>query len=192
MKKSILFATMMTAAGFIATPAVADDYVIDTEGAHAFVQFKISHMGYSWLLGRFNEFEGTFSYDEANPEQAEVNVTIDTASIDSNHNERDEHLRSDDFLAVEEFPQATFASTAYVPNGDGTGTLEGQFTLHGGTRDISIDVTEIGAGEDPWGGYRRGFEGAVTLKLADYGIDYDLGPAAKDVEIYLSIEGIRQ
>lgn len=190
MKKSMILAAMMATAGFAAAPAVADDYVIDTEGAHAFIQFKINHLGYSWLLGRFNEFEGTFSYDEENPEAAGVNVTINTASIDSNHAERDKHLRSDDFLNVEEFPQASFVSTGYKPNGDGTGVMMGNFTLHGVEKEIAIDVKEVGAGEDPWGGFRRGFEGKVTFALADFGIDYDLGPASREVEIYLSIEGI--
>lgn len=190
--KKLLLASLVSASLFGATAVQADDYVIDTDGAHAFVQFKISHLGYSWLLGRFNDFEGNFSYDESNPENASVSVTIDTASIDSNHAERDKHLRSDDFLDVEEFPEASFESTSYQPNGDGTGTLMGKFTLHGVTKDISIDVKEIGAGQDPWGGFRRGFEGGVTLTLADYGIDYDLGPASRDVEIFLSIEGIRQ
>lgn len=190
--KKLLLASLVSASLFGATAVQADDYVIDTDGAHAFVQFKISHLGYSWLLGRFNDFEGNFSYDESNPENASVSVTIDTASIDSNHAERDKHLRSDDFLDVEEFPQASFESTSYKPNGDGTGTLMGKFTLHGVTKDISIDVKEIGSGQDPWGGFRRGFEGGVTLTLADYGIDYDLGPASRDVEIFLSIEGIRQ
>lgn len=195
MQKSVLAMLMaggVALGGLAVQPAQAADYVIDTEGAHAFVQFKISHLGYSWLLGRFNEFEGSFSYDENNPSAAEVAVTIQTASVDSNHAERDEHLRSADFLNVAAHPEASFVSTNYAPNGDGTGVLSGQFTLNGVTRDISIDVTEIGAGQDPWGGYRRGFEGAVTLTLADYNINYDLGPAAKDVEIFLSIEGIRQ
>lgn len=190
--KKLLLASLVSATLLGGTAAHADDYVIDTKDAHAFVQFKISHLGYSWLLGRFNDFEGSFSYDESNPENASVSVTIDTASIDSNHAERDKHLRSDDFLHVEEYPQASFESTSYQPNGDGTGTLTGKFTLHGVTKDISIDVKEIGAGPDPWGGFRRGFEGGVTLTLADYGIDYDLGPASREVEIFLSIEGIRQ
>lgn len=192
MKKTLIAASLFAATGLASVPAVADDYVIDTEGAHAFVQFKINHLGYSWLLGRFNDFEGTFSYDEEDPSAASVAVTIDTSSIDSNHAERDKHLRSDDFLNVEEFPEAKFTSTSYAPNGDGSGTLTGQFTLHGVTKDIEIDVTEIGSGEDPWGNYRRGFEGSVTFALADFGIDYDLGPASREVEIYLSIEGIRQ
>ncbi len=170
----------------------AADYMIDTKGAHAFVQFQIKHLGYSWLVGRFNTFNGEFSYDEAKPEASKVTVTIDTASIDSNHAERDKHLRNADFLDVEKFPQATFVSTGYKDLGDGKGELKGDLTLHGVTRPITIDVTHIGAGDDPWGGYRRGFEGRTTLTLADYGIDYNLGPASKDVELWLGVEGIRQ
>jgi len=175
-----------------AGPAQAADYVIDTEGAHAFVQFRIKHLGYSWLLGRFNDFEGRFTYDEAKPEAASVEVTINTASIDSNHAERDKHLRGTDFLDVERYPEARFASTGYSENPDGTATLRGDLTLHGTTRPVTIEVEQIGHGPDPWGGYRRGFQGTTVLKLADFGIDYDLGPAAREVELFLSVEGIRQ
>ncbi|MCB1736569.1 MAG: YceI family protein, partial [Gammaproteobacteria bacterium] len=73
--------------------AHADKYQIDTKGAHAFIQFRIKHLGYSWLYGRFNTFDGWFSYDEANPDASQVEVNIDTASVDSNHAERDKHLR---------------------------------------------------------------------------------------------------
>src|SRR5690554_673033 len=190
--KKLALATLISLATLGATSAQAADYVIDTKDAHAFVQFKISHLGYSWLLGRFNDFEGSFSYDEANPSAAKVNVTIDVASLDSNHAERDKHLRSGDFFDVAKYPQAKFESTSYAPNGDGTGVLTGNFTLHGTTKEIAIDVKEIGSGQDPWGGFRRGFEGSVTLTPAEFGMDYDLGPAAETVEIYLSIEGIRQ
>ncbi|WP_408022357.1 YceI family protein [Spiribacter insolitus] len=172
--------------------AVAADYVIDTDGAHASIQFRISHLGYSWLKGRFNDFSGEFQYDAANPGDSEIVVNIDTASIDSNHAERDKHLRSADFLDVEQYPEASFVSTDYVPNGDGTATLEGEFTLHGVTRPISIDVEKIGEGEDPWGGYRVGFSGETEFALADYGIDYNLGPASETVYLELEVEGIRQ
>lgn len=190
MKKTILAAAL--AATMTAPAAFANEYVIDTEGAHAFVQFKISHLGYSYLLGRFNTFEGSFYYDEANPENASVNVTIDTRSVDSNHAERDRHLRSDDFLNVDENPQATFESTGFEPDGNGGGLLTGDFTLNGVTHSIDFPITQVGAGEDPWGEMRRGFEGTVTFTLADYDINYNLGPDAEDIEIYLSIEGIRQ
>ena len=170
----------------------AADYVIDTEKAHAFIQFRIKHLGYSWLLGRFNDFDGTFSYDETNPAASKVAVTISTASIDSNHAERDKHLRGKDFLEVDKFPQATFVSTGFAENDDKTAVLTGNLTLHGVTRPVSIAVKPIGHGPDPWGGKRRGFEGTTRLKLADYNIDFDLGPAAREVELFLSVEGIEQ
>ena len=170
----------------------AADYVIDTEKAHAFIQFRIKHLGYSWLLGRFNDFDGTFSYDETNPAASKVAVTISTASIDSNHAERDKHLRAEEFLDVDKFPQATFVSTGFTENDDKTAVLTGNLTLHGVTRPVSIAVKPIGHGPDPWGGERRGFEGTTSLKLADYNIDFDLGPAAREVELFLSVEGIEQ
>ncbi|TDP28386.1 polyisoprenoid-binding protein YceI [Idiomarina aquatica] len=193
MKKTIIAAAIASTALFAGT-AQAEEYKIDIEGQHAFIQFKINHLGYSWLLGRFNEFDGSFNYDENAPEDASINVTIETASIDTNHAERDKHLRSDDFLNVSEFPTARFESTRYVPDEDDAeeGTMYGNFTLNSVTKEIAIDVEHVGAGEDPWGGFRRGFEGEVDLTLADYNIDYNLGPAAREVELYFSIEGVRQ
>lgn len=191
MKKAI--ATSLLAVGLLAgNAAYAEDYTIDTEGMHAFVQFRIKHLGYSWLYGRFNEFAGTFSYDEAKPEDAKVEVTIKTDSVDTNHAERNKHLRSDDFLDVEQFPEAKFVSTKYTPGTDGAGKLEGDLTLHGITKPITIEVKEIGAGDDPWGGYRRGFEGSTTLTLKDFDIKKDLGPASQELEMILAIEGVRK
>jgi polyisoprenoid-binding protein YceI len=170
----------------------ATEYKIDTSGAHAFIQFKIKHLGYSWLHGRFDDFEGRFSYDPKKPEDSNVTVVIDTASVNSNHAERDKHLRGKDFLHVEKYPQARFESTAFIPKGNGKAELKGQLTLHGVTRDISIDVTEIGGGKDPWGGYRQGFTGTTEFALKDFGIDFDLGPASRKVQMTLDIEGIAQ
>ena len=192
MKKNLLIPLLAVFGFALAAPASAAQYLIDTKNAHAFIQFKISHLGFSWVLGRFNEFEGTFSYDENDPSAASVQVTINPASVDTNNSERDKHLRSEDFLKVDEFTQASFTSTGYQPTGDDKGILKGDLTLHGVTRPITIDVTHIGAGKDPWGGYRRGFEGTTTLTLADFGIPMDLGPAARSVEIFLTLEGIRQ
>ncbi len=171
---------------------IADEYLIDTKDAHAFIQFRIKHLGYSWLYGRFNNFHGAFSYDEKNPDTSKIKVVIETDSIDSNHAERDKHLRGEDFLHVTKYPEAYFTSTSFMDNGDGTAMLNGKFTLHGVTRNITIAVKHVGHGPDPWGGYRRGFEGTTTLKLADYGINYDLGPASKTVELFFSFEGVRQ
>ena len=170
----------------------AEHYVIDTDGAHAFVQFKISHLGFSWLYGRFNDFEGHFTYDPDHPENSSVEVTIQTASVDSNHERRDDHLRNEDFLTVEEHPESHFRSTSFERVEDGKYRMTGDFTLLGVTRELEMDVTQVGAGEDPWGNYRRGFHGTTSFRLADFGIDYDLGEEAEVIEIILDVEGIRQ
>ncbi|MEH6500088.1 MAG: YceI family protein [Pseudoalteromonas distincta] len=170
----------------------AADYVIDKEGQHAFINFKISHLGYSWLYGRFNDFDGTFSWDADKPEASAVSVTINTASVDSNHAERDKHLRSDDFLNVDKHPQATFKSTAVEMTGDDTANITGDLTLNGVTKPVVLEAKFIGEGEDPWGNYRAGFEGNTTLRLKDYDISMDLGPASQEVELILTVEGIRQ
>lgn len=193
MKKIALVVLMLTA-GLFLNPvfAGAEEYTIDAKNAHAFIQFKIRHLGFSWVLGRFNNFEGSFTYDEKAPEDSSVKVVVDAASIDTNNAKRDKHLRSKDFFEVDKYPKAEFVSRSFEPTGDKTAVLKGELTMHGVTRPVTIDVTELGSGADPWGGFRRGFEGTTTLKLADYNINFDLGPAAKEVDLYLSLEGIRQ
>ncbi|QJD59393.1 YceI family protein [Pseudomonas sp. gcc21] len=170
----------------------AADYVIDKEGQHAFINFKTGHLGFSMLHGRFNDFDGTFTWDQEKPEASKVNVTIDTASVDTNHAERDKHLRSDDFLDTSKHPQATFVSTNVEMTGDDTAKITGDLTLNGVTKPVVLDARFIGEGEDPWGGYRAGFEGTTTIKIKDFDISMDLGPAAAEVELEMSIEGIRQ
>lgn len=189
MKK--LIASLLLFVAFTA-PLHAENYVIDTKNAHAFIEFRIQHLGFSWMVGRFNDFDGTFSYDEKNPAAAKVDVNIRPASVDTNFAERDKHLRSKDFLDVDKYPTAKFVSNSYEAKGGNKGALKGNLTLHGVTRPVVIEVTHVGAGTDPWGGYRRGFSGATTLTLKDFGIDYDLGPSARTVELFLSVEGVRQ
>ncbi len=188
MKRQSLLALLLGL--FMAFPAAAADYKLDD--AHSFIQFRIQHLGFSWLYGRFNTLAGDISNDEANPENAKVKVDIDVASIDTNHAERDKHLRSKDFFAVDKFPKSTFVSTGYRETGKDKGQLMGNLTLHGVTKPLTIEVTRMGAGDDPWGGYRRGFSGTTIITLADFGIDYDLGPASRTAELMLTIEGIRQ
>jgi polyisoprenoid-binding protein YceI len=173
------------------TPVRAEKYKIDIPGSHAFIQFRIKHLGYSWLYGRFNTFDGEFDINRNNLENSTIALTIDPASIDSNHAERDKHLRSKYFLNVNDFPEARFTSTSLSLNNDNSGILTGDLTLHGVTKPVDIAVKFIGEGKDPWGGYRIGFEGNATLTLKDFGIDYDLGPASTQVEMILSIEGIK-
>ncbi len=194
MAKKILIALtfMLTLGSFNAL--AAEHYSIDTKGMHAFVTFKIKHLGFSWLEGRFNHFSGEFDFDESQPTNNRVKFELDVSSLDSNHAERDKHLRSERFFDVRKFPKATFVSTQWIDKGHGKAILKGKFTLRGVSKNINIDVSQVGAGKDPWGGYRRGFEGNTTLHLSDYNMKEAkiLGPVAENVQIWLSIEGIRK
>ena len=186
------FAALTLGAALFAGQAMAADYAIDKEGQHAFINFKISHLGYSWLYGTFKDFDGSFSFDAKAPEASKVSVKINTASIDSNHAERDKHLRSGDFLNVDKHPTATFESTSVKSTGEGTADITGNLTLNGVTKPVVIAAKFIGEGSDPWGGYRAGFEGSTKLKLKDFAIQKDLGPVSEEVELILSVEGVRQ
>lgn len=170
--------------------AAAAEYEIDP--AHSFIEFRVSHLGFSILDGRFNDLSGTFTYAPEEGEGAQsVEVVIPTASVDTNHAERDKHLRSEDFLNVEEYPEARFESTGFSGDEDG-GVLTGELTLLGVTKPIEIQVEKVGEGEDPWGGYRAGFIGTTTIDRYEFGVSYDLGPAAQMVDLTLMIEGVRQ
>ena len=186
MKKRLISAAILAAS--LVTTANAADYVVDDKGAHAAINFKVSHLGYSWLTGRFNVFDGKFSYDEKNVAASKITVNIDPNSIDSNHAERDKHLRSDDFLDVSKFKTAKFESTKIVDKGNGKLAITGDFTMHGITKSIMIDAEKIGAGDDPWGGYRAGFSGTTKIAMKDFGFKMDFGEVLLD----LHIEGIRQ
>ena len=192
MLKKTLVALALGGALMGAGQAMAADYAIDKQGQHAFVNFKISHLGYSWLYGTFKDFDGSFSFDAAKPQDSKVNVTLNTTSIDSNHAERDKHLRGGDFLNVGEHPTATFASTSVKSTGAGTADITGDLTLNGVTKPVVIAAKFLGEGKDPWGGYRAGFEGSTKLKLKDFDIQKDLGPASQEVELIISVEGVRK
>ena len=184
-------AALLAAATFAlpATSAQAAEYRIDP--AHSFVQFKVSHLGFSWMVGVFDKISGSLTFDPAaGPAGQKISVEIDTASIDTGHAERDKHLRSPDFLNVRKFPKATFVSTGYRGDARG-GTMTGNLTLMGVTKPISIAVKKVGEGKDPWGGYRAGFEGTAALSRKAFGAGMNLGPASDAVQFFLSVEGIR-
>jgi polyisoprenoid-binding protein YceI len=173
------------------TIPVAEHYVIDTEDMHAFITFRIQHLGFSWLEGRFNRFSGNFDYDANNPANNRVQVEIDVDSVDTNQEERDKHLRSKRFFDVAQYPQATFVSTKWEDSGNGQVRLHGLFTLRGVTKEITLDVSQIGSGNDQSGGERRGFEASTILHLSDYLMNEGvmLGPIAENVKVWLSVEG---
>lgn len=183
---SALVATTLVSVNVSASAA---EYKIDP--AHSFVEFRANHLGYSWLYGRFNVISGEFTHDPSNPSANSISVEVDTSTVDTRHAERDKHLRSGDFLAVDKYPKATFNSTRYEGTAE-SGKLHGELTVHGVTRPVVFEITKMGEGPDPWGGYRAGFSGSYTLTRKDFGIDYDLGPASTTVELTFGVEGVRK
>lgn len=170
--------------------AAAADYSIDTEGGHASINFKFRHLGYSVLTGTFERFSGEFAWDRDDPSASRISVEIDTTSLNSHHAERDKHIRDEQYLHVRKYPRASFVSTRVEPDGDGGLQVHGELTLRGVTREITIDATPIGEGNDPWGGYRAGFEGYVTLDMRDFGVNSFVPLHTVDMELF--IEGIRR
>lgn len=178
----VLAVSMMSSA-----PLMAADYIIDIKGQHANINFRVSHLGFSYIIGRFNDFEGGFSHDARDPSASKASVTINARSVDTNHAERDKHLRGKDFLDASKYPTITFESTGYVAAADGD-KLMGDLTIHGVTKAVTIDVNQVGEGPDPWGGYRSGFTGSILLKASDFDLPEWIG----NLEISLDIEGVRQ
>jgi polyisoprenoid-binding protein YceI len=155
-------------------PALTDltgTYTIDP--AHTRIGFVARHAMVTKVRGSFNEFEGTATLDAAKPADSRVQVTITAASIDTRNAQRDEHLRSNDFLAMDEYPQITFSSTGVRPAGDTTFEVTGDLTIKGMTNPITIPVSFEGAAKDPFGNLRVGFEGSVTINRKDYGITWN-------------------
>jgi len=196
MLKKTLAAVAIGAALLTAGQAMAADYTIDKEGQHAFVDFKISHLGYSFITGTFKDFDGKFSFDAAKPEDAKISVDLKTASVFTNHAERDKHITSKDFLDAAKYPDAKFVSTSVKPTGktaDGKqmADVTGDLTLLGVTKPVVIKATFLGEGKDPWGGYRAGFEGTTSIKRSDFGKQKELGPQSDNVDLYFTFEGVR-
>nr|WP_274620683.1 YceI family protein [Colwellia maritima] len=112
--------------------------------------------------------------------------------INSNHAERDKHLKGDDFLDVSAFNTAKFISSSVTDKGNGNLAIAGTLTLHGVSKNIVIDAQKVGEGKDPWGGYRVGFSGTTTIAMTDFEIKKSLGPASNNVQLDLYIEGIKK
>ncbi|MFY0728267.1 YceI family protein [Pseudomonas sp. NFX15] len=194
LKKTL--AALAIGSAVLSANVMAADYTVDKTGQHAFVDFKISHLGYSYITGTFKDIDGKFSFDAAKPEDSKIEFNVNTASVFTNNAERDKHISSKDFLKVADFPKATFVSTSVKTTGknaDGkvTADVAGNLTIAGVTKPVVVKATFLGEGKDPWGGYRAGFEGTTSIKRSDFGKMMDLGPQSDAVDLYVTFEGVQ-
>jgi polyisoprenoid-binding protein YceI len=161
----------MTTASAPALTELTGTYTLDP--AHSRIGFVARHAMVTKVRGSFDEFAGTAVLDGANPANSRVEVTIDAASIDTRNAQRDEHLRSNDFLAMQEYPKITFASTGVRQAGETTFEVTGDLTIKGVTNEITIPFEFEGTAKDPFGNQRVGFEGSATINRRDYGVTWN-------------------
>ncbi|MET8331579.1 YceI family protein [Streptomyces sp. NPDC005181] len=147
------------------------NYTLDP--SHTRIGFVARHAMVTKVRGAFNEFEGSAYINGDNPADSTATVTIKAASIDTRNAQRDEHLRSNDFLAMDQHPEITFVSTAVRQNGENTFDLTGDLTIRGVTKPVTVPFTYEGAATDPFGNVRVGFEGSVTINRKDYGVTWN-------------------
>jgi polyisoprenoid-binding protein YceI len=150
---------------------LSGNYTLDP--AHSRIGFVARHAMVTKVRGAFNEFTGTATLDGEHPEKSTATVTIKADSIDTRNAQRDGHLRSNDFLAMEEFPEITFVATAVRQTGDNEFELDGDLSIKGISNSVTIPFTFEGAATDPFGNFRAGFEGAVTINRKDYAVTWN-------------------
>jgi polyisoprenoid-binding protein YceI len=164
--------------------------------SHSEVRFRVRHL-LSRVSGQFKDFTGEIVFDPDLPEASRVNVRIDAASIDTGVSDRDTHLRSNDFFAVEQYPELTFVSDRVVRSGADTFTVRGTLTIRGVSRHVELPVTYLGSARDPYGKDLVAFEGSIRLNRKDFGLTWNAAletggfPVGDDVEVTLNIEAAR-
>lgn len=182
MRKVLLLTLLLPFSAFGAS------YTIDP--AHTFPHFKISHLGFSTMMGRFNKTEGKLDFDEAKG-TGSVEITIDANSVDTAHEKRDKHLRSQDFLNTTEFPTITFKSTKASIKG-GKGTVDGNITIMGVTKPITLNVTAMKCGVHPFSKKDMcGFDATAKLKRSDFGVKYGLPAIGDEMELIFEVEAVK-
>lgn len=166
--------------------------------AHSNVEFAVRHLMISTVKGRFGDVRGMVTMDEADATRGAVDVTIETASIDTRVEQRDQHLRSSDFFDVEHFPTITYRSRRVEADAHGGLSVVGDLTIRGTTREVALAVTPEGRGPDPWGGERAAFSAVAKINRRDFGLTWNQlletgGVAVSDeVKISLDVELVRQ
>jgi polyisoprenoid-binding protein YceI len=172
----------------------ADTYVFDKN--HCTMGFQVRHM-FSKVPGKFDDFAGKIQFDEANPQNSSVEVTIKTASIDTGVDMRDKQLRSPDLFDVEKYPEITFKSKSVKQTGEDTAEVTGDLNMHGVTKEVILNVELLGKGAGDKGKYLSGWEATTKIKRSDYGLTWNkmiegTQMVGDDVDIDLRVEADKQ
>ena len=167
----------------------ADTFKIDP--VHSSVIFSVKHLGVADFYGDFREISGTVAFDAADPSKSSVDITVPVEKIDTRNEKRDQHLKSPDFFNAKQFPTLTFKSTKVEGSGDSY-SVTGDLTIHGVTKPVTVQFKKGAETKGQQGETRTGGEAKFTIKRSDYGMTFMNGPLGDDVNIILSLEGIKQ
>lgn len=174
---------------------IAGTYVLDP--AHTTIDFVARHAMVTKTRGKFEDFEGTITVAE-NIADSKADVTIKSASINTGNDDRDGHVKGDDFFAVEKYPELTFTAISFNVDEAGNGTVTGDLTIKGVTKPVTLDVETEGLAEDPFGNTRFGFEATTKINRLDYGIDFNAPLktggvlVSEEIKIELEVSAIKQ
>ncbi len=188
MGRAVLFSLFVSMLG---TNVWAGNYKLDE--SHTQVGFKIKHLVISTVSGRFNKFTGSFEYDPQKGEIKDLKVDVEAASIDTNEPDRDKHLKSPDFFDVTKFQKITFVSKKTVTSGGKPTKLEGELTIHGVKKPVTLDIDYKGSTTDPWGNEKAVFSATAQVNRKDFGLNWnkslDHGGVMIDDTVNIQIEG---
>ncbi|MXN89902.1 hypothetical protein GR160_01570 [Flavobacterium sp. Sd200] len=165
---------------------------------HSEATFKVKHLMFTNVSGNFTKFEGAVTSDDENFENASFEFSADADSINTNNSDRDGHLKSADFFDVEQFPKLTFTSTSFTKKGGDDYVLTGDFTLHGVTKQVTLDVEFGGIQKDPWGNIKAGFSATGKINRKDFGLTYNAAletggvMLGEEVKLALELQYVKQ
>lgn len=191
--KSLFFIFTLT----LGSLAFADSFKLDE--SHTHLGFKIRHLGFSNVRGKFDKFQGTGKFVEKTGKLSDLKVSIQASSINTNEPDRDKHLRSADFFDVAKFKELKFESTDIKYKGKKPTQITGKLTIHGITKNVTLDIEEWGGkAEDAWGNQRIAFEATGKIDRRDFGLTWNKGlkkvaglTVGNDVTFILEIQGIK-
>jgi polyisoprenoid-binding protein YceI len=186
------FALALTAVLALAAAAAAQAGTWQIDPNHSAAQFSVRHLGVSTVRGAFMKVSGSASYDSADPSKNSVDVTIDANSVDTRVQMRDNDLRSPNFLDVQKYPTITFKSKQAKPAGPGKLQVVGDLTIHGVTKEVTLDVDGPSAPiKDPWGNQRIGASASTKINRKDFGVNGAPGVVGDDITITIDTELIQ-
>lgn len=193
MKKTVKIVALGAALVLACSHALAEPDVYRIDDSHSFANWSIRHVA-SKTSGTFSDIKGKIMIDANKLENSSVEAKINMLSVNSSHAKRDDHIKKPEYLDTEKFAEMTFVSKKIVASSNSEGVMTGILTMHGVAKEMTFPFKVLGFGNDPWGGYRAGFEAHTSLKASDFGFTWPLkkdAPVGDDIEITLLIEGVK-